>query len=387
MLPNLNQFPIDRKRKKYESNSMAAALPAVGAAPIVTLPGVFRGRELTRKDRRLSASLEPVNILLEGGIPRGRISEIVGRRGCGKTSLAAAFISSATRRGEVTAVIDLANAFDPASMAEAEVELSRVLWVHPGVATLRNGNRQFSGWSEKGGGWEPEVEELLEVYQNPRPHPLPQLNGEGNSRRARLGAVDRGFLRAAELVLEAGGFGLLVMDFGERAFTLPQSAALRLARMAERSGTAVLMLVTRPVCGTFAALSLDLASMRPIFSRSRVGRTLPRLSERIARPGAETKLSNYLKCIRHPHPYPHPGPLPGQGEGTEPLSGWGTAKGLPRLNVGEGGERALFEGIEIKASIRRNKIGRCGLSAQWCSLVNQSDSTGLAQASKAARLA
>ena len=111
---------------------MAAALPAAGAAPIITLPGVFKGRELTRKDRRLSACLEPVNILLEGGIPRGRISEIVGRRGCGKTSLAAAFISSATRRGEVAAVIDLANAFDPATMAEAGVELSRVLWVHPG---------------------------------------------------------------------------------------------------------------------------------------------------------------------------------------------------------------------------------------------------------------
>jgi hypothetical protein len=356
-------FRFDRKRKKYESSFMAAALPTAGAAPIITLPGVFKGRELTRKDRRLSASLEPVNVLLEGGIPRGRISEIVGRRGCGKTSLAAAFISSATRRGEVIAVIDLANAFDPATMAEAEVELSRVLWIHPGVSTLRNGNRLFSGWSEKGGGWKPKVEEVLEVYQNP--HPLPQLNvREGSSRRAALGDAARSFLRAAELVLEAGGFGLLVMDFGEHAFTLPQSAALRLARMAERSGTAVLMLVTRPVCGTFAALSLDLAAMRPIFSRNRVGRALPRLSERIARQGPEAKLSNYLKCIRHPHPNP-----------------------LPQINVGEGGERSLFEGIEIKASIRRNKIGRCGLSAQWRSLVNPSAPTGIAQASKAARIA
>ena len=111
---------------------MAAALPAAGTAPIIALPGVFRGRELTCKDRRLSASLEPVNVLLEGGIPRGRISEIAGRCGCGKTSLAAAFISSATRRGEVAAVIDLVNAFDPATMAEAGIELSRVLWVHPG---------------------------------------------------------------------------------------------------------------------------------------------------------------------------------------------------------------------------------------------------------------
>ena len=201
--------------------------------PIISLPGVFRGRELTRKDRRLSAGLEPVNTLLEGGIPRGRISEIVGRRGCGKTSLAAAFINNATRRGEVAAVIDLANAFDPATMAEVGIELSRVLWVHPGdISASRKYPRQRL-----------EVEEVLKVHQNPHPNPLPQLNvGEGNRRRATLGVVARGFLRAGELVLEAGGFGLLVMDLGESAFTLPQSAALRLARMAERSGTAVLML-------------------------------------------------------------------------------------------------------------------------------------------------
>src|SRR5208282_557999 len=155
---------------------MAAALPAAGAAPIITLPGVFKWRELTRKDRRLSACLEPVNTLLEGGIPRGRISEIVGRRGCGKTSLAAAFISSATRRSEVAAVIDLANAFDPATMAEAGIELSKVLWVHPGdILAPLGGRSQFSGWSGKYPRHRPEVEELLEVYQNPHTNPLPHL--------------------------------------------------------------------------------------------------------------------------------------------------------------------------------------------------------------------
>ncbi len=313
---------------------MAAALPAAGAAPIITLPGVFKGRELTRKDRRLSACLEPVNTLLEGGIPRGRISEIVGRRGCGKTSLAATFISSATRRGEVAAVIDLANAFDPATMAEAGIELSKVLWVHPGgISAPLGGRPQFSGWSGIYPRQSPEVEEILEVYQNPHPNPLPQLHvGEGNSRRARVGGVDRGFLRAAELVLDAGGFGLLVMDFGESVFMLPQSAALRLARMAERSGTAVLMLVTRPVCGTFAALSLELNATRAIFSRNRFGA--------FARPGPDRKFNYSLKSDRRPHPNPLPGqgegikPV-GQGEKLEPISGKGLEKSLPRLNVRE----------------------------------------------------
>jgi hypothetical protein len=312
---------------------MAVALPA-GVVPIVTPPGVFKGRELTRKDRRLGASLAPVNVLLEGGIPRGRISEIIGRRGCGKTSLAATFISSATRRGEVAAVIDMANSFDPATMAEGGVELSRVLWVYPG--------EKIKGLLD--------IEGLLEVSPGP-------ISGQGErpdrkTSAMRLHGVDqhaRNFLRAAELVLEAGGFGLLVMDFGESAFTLASSSALRLARMAERSGTAVLMLVTRPLCGTFAAVSLDLFSTRAIFSRNPFGLKRTRFV-------AGQALG--LKGIRRP--------LSDQGEGTE---------NSLRPNEREGTARALFEGIEIRASIRRNKVGRSGQSAQWRSLVNPSDLT------------
>jgi len=317
---------------------MAAALPAAQTAPIVAPPGIFKGRELTRKDRRLNASVAPINALLEGGIPRGRISEIVGRRSCGKTSMAAAFISSATRRGEVAAVIDLANAFDPSTMAEAGVELSRVLWICvPSVPS------PASPWEMAN----VSVPSPTFLWERARER---VTDSPGQQRRS-LNSTARNFLRAAEMVLEAGGFGLLVMDFGERAFTLPQSSALRLARMAERSGTAVLMLLTRPLCGTFAAISLDLASTRAIFSRRH-------------RQAPEIKSKFYLKCIGHPHP-----------------------RHLPRKSVREGTEGAqmvLFEGIEIKATVRRNKIGRSDLSAQWRSLVSPSDFINHPQAPKAA---
>ncbi len=300
---------------------MAAALPAVGAASLDALPGVFKGRELTRKDRRLSASLAPINTLLEGGIPRGRISEIVGRRSCGKTSIAANFIGSTTRRGEVVAVIDLANAFDPSTMAEAGVDLSRVLWIRPGQSSFsapsfcRASNSPLS---------------LFPDHGDPLPSPLSgQDEGESQvlsqvscqlwpCRRSLKDRSPRSFLRAAELVLEAGGFGLLIMDFGESIFTISQSSALRLARMAERSATAVLMLVTRPVCGTFAALSVDLALTRAIFSYRQ-------------------------NCLR-------------QGPDAKPMH-----------------SLALFEGLETSATLRRNKIGRCGTSARWRTLVNPSD--------------
>jgi hypothetical protein len=319
---------------------MAAALPVVGSVPLVAPPGVFKGRELTRKDRRLSAALAPLDALLEGGIPRGRISEIVGRRSCGKTSLAAAFISSATCRGEVAAVIDLANAFDPATMAEAGVELSRVLWVNPG-----NAGESFLSPPPHSVAGEGEGSDALQVT-----HQLFQTPAFPNRHRSPSGAV-RSFLRAAEMVLEAGGFGLLVMDCGESTFSLAQSSALRLARMAERSGTAVLLLAARPLCGTFAAMSLELTPARTIFSRARFVRPDP-------------KSKSYLKCIRQPHPRP-----------------------LPQLIAEEGTDKALFEGIEIRATIRRNKLGRCGLSARWRSMVSIAGPALHLQAPKAIRIA
>ena len=78
-------------------------------------------------------------------------------------------------------------------------------------------------------------------------------------------------LKAAEWILAAGGFGLVILDFGAGVSPLQQSAALRLARAAERSGASVLVLAPRRMCGTFAALSLTLRRERACFSHFRRG--------------------------------------------------------------------------------------------------------------------
>src|ERR1035437_5072248 len=85
--------------------------------------GVFRGHELTRKDRRLSSGLAPLDALIDGGVPRGRISEITGRAGSGKPQIAASCPPFPPRRGGVPAGLDAGSAFDPESMAAAGVEL------------------------------------------------------------------------------------------------------------------------------------------------------------------------------------------------------------------------------------------------------------------------
>jgi recA bacterial DNA recombination protein len=191
--------------------------------------GVFRGHELTRKDRRLSSGLAPLDALIDGGIPRGRISEITGRAGSGKTSIAASFAAFATRRGEVVAWLDASGAFDPESMAAAGVELRRMLWV-----SMRSGSA--------------------------RDLRSPLLKREGPGVRSAI-------IKAAELVLEAGGFGLVVVDFGEAPRTLAYAPSLRIARAAERSGAAVIAIAPWRMCGTFAALSIAASRAETSFSR------------------------------------------------------------------------------------------------------------------------
>jgi hypothetical protein len=193
---------------------------------LLEFAGVFRGYELTRKDRRLSSGLALFDDLIDGGIPRGRISEITGRAGSGKTSIAASFAKSATHRGEVAAWLDGSGSFDPESMAAAGVELGRMLW-----ASMTRATR------------------------------MPRVATSPLARR------QSAIIKAAELVLEAGGFGLVVVDFGEAVRSLTYASSLRIARAAERSGAAVIAIAPWRMCGTFAALSIAASRAETSFSR------------------------------------------------------------------------------------------------------------------------
>jgi recA bacterial DNA recombination protein len=193
--------------------------------------GVFRGHELTRKDRRLSSGLAPLDALIDGGIPRGRISEITGRAGSGKTSIAASFASFATQRGEVAAWLDASGSFDPESMAAAGVDLRRMLW-----ASMRTASSSRI---------------------------LPRSRFAAGPLARHQSAI----VKAAELVLEAGGFGLVVVDFGETVRSFTYASSLRIARAAERSGAAVIAIAPWRMCGTFAALSIAASRAETSFSR------------------------------------------------------------------------------------------------------------------------
>ena len=274
---------------------------------LLQITGVFRGRELTRKERRLTCGITSVDRLIGGGIVRGRISEIIGSPSTGKTSLAAAFAASITARGEVAAWIDAGGGFDPASIAAAGVDLARILWIAMPANRIRFGSRTVdevepnrTGMSQSAGHFDDLVD-----YQ---PSHLPSYSATGR-RRAQC-PISMIILKAAEWILTAGGFGLVVIDcgglpddFNGRLNAFTQSAALRLAHGAERSGAAVLMIAPHRMCGTFAALSLMLSRHRACFSR--------------------------------------------------------TSSGAPML----------FDGLTVEAQVARNKLGGSGGAATWRALV------------------
>lgn len=173
---------------------------------------LWTAREMDARERRpvLPSGVEEFDRALGGGLPRGRIVELVGPLSSGRTTFLLQVLASATRSGEQAVLIDPEDAFDAAAAADAGVALERVLWVRP---------------------------------------------------QRRLDAF-----KAAELVLGAGGFGVVALDLaGLRSGSETRSRALwpRLSLWAERSGTVLVVLGERREAGTFAALTLGLRRAAP----------------------------------------------------------------------------------------------------------------------------
>ncbi len=89
--------------------------------------------------------IEPLDELLNGGLPQGALSELVGPECSGRTSIALSFLARMTREERVCAWIDVSDSLDPVSAAAAGVDLRRLLWLRCGVAPVpaRQASYQF----------------------------------------------------------------------------------------------------------------------------------------------------------------------------------------------------------------------------------------------------
>jgi recombination protein RecA len=80
---------------------------------------------------RVSSGVLSVDLMLGGGYPIGRIIEIFGPEGGGKTTLALHAIAEANRRGSIATIIDLEHAYDPFYGKALGVDSSKTLVSQP----------------------------------------------------------------------------------------------------------------------------------------------------------------------------------------------------------------------------------------------------------------
>ena len=172
---------------------------------------------------------------LTGGLPRGCLTELYGPASSGRTSVMLAALAAATRRGEYCALIDASDTLDPQSIAAAGIDLDRLLWVRCGD---ENSPQRHRGTERNG-----KKEEMQKSE-----HHLEQV------------------LRATDLLLESGGFGLIVLDLADlppqAARRIPLTTWFRFRRAVENKPTILLTIEQQPIAGSCSSLLLQLASAK-----------------------------------------------------------------------------------------------------------------------------
>ncbi|HMH12573.1 MAG TPA: hypothetical protein VK578_05650 [Edaphobacter sp.] len=206
--------------------------------------------------------IEDLDNLLQGGLPIGAVSELVGPECSGRTDIALSFVAHLTQTSKVCAWIDASNNFDPVSAAAAGVDLARLLWVRCGGVreTVKRPTRNFV---------------LPDKYLVPRPAKQ-GLHGGGFGSHPRCEA--KGLSGAVSGLLNPQSFAPRCAEPQRRvreegpsfiASDEPAVVASRRysptskpwARIEQALGTADLLLQG----GGFSAVVLDMASLAPEF--------------------------------------------------------------------------------------------------------------------------
>jgi recombination protein RecA len=81
--------------------------------------------------KRMPTGYGALDDVLEGGLPRGRITEIYGPPGAGKTSLALRLCATTIAGGGVAAVVDVDHGIERSTLERAGVEPSRLVVARP----------------------------------------------------------------------------------------------------------------------------------------------------------------------------------------------------------------------------------------------------------------
>lgn len=154
----------------------------------------------------LSTGVREVDALT-GGLPRGAISEIFGPASSGRTSLMVSMLAYATRHDEICGLVDINDVFAPTAAALAGIDFDRLLWIRCG------------------------------------------------------GSLENAF-KATDLLLHAGGFGLVILDIADVAAKdarrIIPSWWYRFRRTVENRPTSIMVMSEEACTRSCAALTLEL---------------------------------------------------------------------------------------------------------------------------------
>lgn len=112
----------------------AALRRQIEASLEARIPSALTPRPRTIREQSPTGITE-IDALLEGGLPIGAITELVGPPCSGRTTLAQSALAAITASGKAVAWVDASDALDPESAAAAGIDLSRQLWVRCGGST------------------------------------------------------------------------------------------------------------------------------------------------------------------------------------------------------------------------------------------------------------
>ncbi len=111
--------------------SAAAIRRQIEASLEARIPSALTPRPRTIREQSPTGIAE-IDALLDGGLPIGAITEVVGPPCSGRTTLAQAALAAITSAGKAVAWVDASDSLDPESAAAAGIDLSRQLWVRCG---------------------------------------------------------------------------------------------------------------------------------------------------------------------------------------------------------------------------------------------------------------
>ena len=253
--PRSNADSIAEKTVEKTAKKTAEILAHVGA--ISRLAAVVPASRLdVRPVPEMVSSGIPQLDSLTGGIARGCLTEICGTASSGRTSVLLFALARATQRGEVCALVDASDAFNPASAAAAGMEMSRLLWVRCGE---KYPSRKHPSPARRAG-----CAKTSDSCQG-TPSGIPQVAEKkfGFSRwESQLGQM----LKVTDLLLQSNGFGMIALDLGDvpvpSARRIPLASWFRFRRAIEHTPTALLVLEQQPIAGSCSSVLVKVSGAR-----------------------------------------------------------------------------------------------------------------------------